>query len=56
MKMAPKKSTEQFLAEKLQSYGYITQKSPLDAGLKHPRRYAANWVADFEESKKTLSS
>jgi lysyl-tRNA synthetase class 1 len=53
VKMAPKDGTEQFIAEKLQSYGYLPKNQSLDAGLKQRVEFAANWVADFEEIKET---
>ncbi len=56
VKMAPKDNTEGFIAEKLQSYGYLQKNQPVDAGLKKRIEYASNWVKDFEEIKETQVS
>ncbi len=54
-KMAPKDCLEQFIAEKLQSYGYLPKNQPpqLDENLKRRMQYASNWSLDFEEIKET---
>ena len=54
-KMAPKEGAEPFIAEKLQSYGYLPKNQPLqlDEDLKHRVQYASNWSLDFEEIKET---
>ena len=52
-KMAPKDSTDGFIAEKLQSYGYLQKNQQIDAELKKRVEYAFNWIGDFEEIKET---
>jgi lysyl-tRNA synthetase class 1 len=52
-KMAPKENPDDFIAEKLQSYGYLQKNQPLDGDLKQRIDYAFNWAADFEEIKET---
>jgi lysyl-tRNA synthetase class 1 len=54
-KMAPKECPEQFIAEKLQSYGYLAKNQPmqLEEDLKRRIQYAYNWSLDFEEIKET---
>jgi lysyl-tRNA synthetase, class I len=53
VKMAPKDSAEQYIVEKLQSYGYIQKNQQIDAQLRQRIEYAQNWTADFEEIKET---
>jgi lysyl-tRNA synthetase class 1 len=53
VKMAPKENPEQFIAEKLQSYGYLQKNQSLDAALRKRLEYAANWTRDFEVIKET---
>jgi lysyl-tRNA synthetase class 1 len=52
-KIAPKGSEEEFITEKLQSYGYLQKNQTLDDGLKKRVEYAFNWIRDFEEIKET---
>jgi lysyl-tRNA synthetase, class I len=52
-KLAPKDSPDQFIAEKLQSYGYLQKNQQIDADLKRRIEYAFNWTLDFEEIKET---
>ncbi|MDH5787561.1 MAG: lysine--tRNA ligase, partial [Candidatus Bathyarchaeota archaeon] len=52
-KMAPKGREEEFIVEKLQSYGYLQKDQTLDEGLKKRVGYAFNWIRDFEEIKET---
>jgi lysyl-tRNA synthetase class 1 len=52
-KMAPKECATDFIAEKLQSYGYLQKNQPLDEDLAKRIEYAFNWVHDFEEIKET---
>jgi lysyl-tRNA synthetase class 1 len=52
-KVAPKGSEIEFIAEKLQSYGYIRDKSEITGDLKRRIEYALNWVSDFEEITET---
>jgi len=54
VKMAPKDCLEGYVAEKLQSYGYIPKGHLLDASLKQRVEYALCWVGDFEEIKETV--
>jgi lysyl-tRNA synthetase class 1 len=53
VKMAPKECMDDYVAEKLQSYGYLQKSQGLDASLKQRVEYALNWIADFEEIKET---
>lgn len=53
VKMAPKECLEDYVAEKLQTYGYLQKNQALDAGLKQRIEYALNWIRDFEEIKET---
>jgi lysyl-tRNA synthetase class 1 len=53
VKMAPKECQESYVAEKLQSYGYLPKGQTLDANLKRRMEYAQNWIRDFEEIKET---
>jgi lysyl-tRNA synthetase class 1 len=52
-KMAPKDYQDQFIEEKLQSYGYLQKNQKLDTDLKKRIEYAFNWILDFEEIKET---
>jgi lysyl-tRNA synthetase class 1 len=51
-KMAPK-GREEFIGEKLRSYGYLQKTQAVDEGLKKRVEYAFNWIRDFEEIKET---
>ena len=53
VKMAPKECVNDYVAEKLQSYGYLQKGQALDANLKQRIEYALNWIRDFEEIKET---
>ena len=53
VKMAPKECVNDYVAEKLQSYGYLKKGQELDANLKQRIEYALNWIRDFEEIKET---
>jgi lysyl-tRNA synthetase class 1 len=53
VKMAPKECVNEFLTEKLQSYGYLQKNQQVDAELEKRVEYALNWVQDFEEIKET---
>jgi lysyl-tRNA synthetase class 1 len=53
VKMAPKECVNDYVAEKLQSYGYLQKGQVLDANLKQLIEYALNWIRDFEEIKET---
>jgi lysyl-tRNA synthetase class 1 len=52
-KMAPKGREEEFINEKLRSYGYLQKTQAADEGLKKRVEYAFNWIRDFEEIKET---
>ncbi|MBT0160455.1 lysine--tRNA ligase [Candidatus Bathyarchaeota archaeon A05DMB-2] len=56
VKMAPKDHANEFIAEKLQSYGYLQKNQAVDADLAKRIEYAFNWVRDFEEIKETQVS
>ena len=53
VKMAPKECLNDYVTEKLQSYGYLQKSQTLDAGLLRRIDYALNWTRDFEEIKET---
>jgi len=55
-KMAPKGREEEFIAEKLQSYGYLQKNQAVDHDLKRRVEHAFNWIKDFEEIKETAVS
>jgi len=56
VKMAPKECLHDYIAEKLQVYGYLqkNQKIADDAPLVKRIEYAQNWSQDFEEIKETM--
>ncbi len=53
VKMAPKECQEDYVTEKLRSYGYLQKDQVLDTSLKHRIEYGSNWIRDFEEIKET---
>jgi len=53
VKMAPKECLNDYVAEKLQSYGYLQKGQTIDAGLQKRIEYALNWTRDFEEIKES---
>jgi lysyl-tRNA synthetase class 1 len=53
VKMAPKDCLNDYVAEKLQSYGYLQKNQPLDEGLLQRIEYTLNWIEDFEDIKET---
>ncbi|MCL1978415.1 MAG: lysine--tRNA ligase [Candidatus Bathyarchaeota archaeon] len=53
VKMAPKECLNDYVAEKLQSYGYLQKNQKIDEGLAKRIEYAQNWSRDFEEIKET---
>ncbi len=53
VKMAPKECVDVYVAEKLQSYGYLQKGQALDENLKQRIAYTSNWIRDFEEIKET---
>jgi len=56
VKMAPKSREEEFITEKLRSYGYLQKNQAFDEGLKTWVEFASNWTRDFEEIKETAIS
>ena len=54
VKMAPKECVNDYVAEKLQSYGYLQKNQPIDTNLAKRIEYALNWTRDFEEIKETI--
>jgi lysyl-tRNA synthetase class 1 len=55
-KVAPEDHAEEFITEKLQSYGYLLKGQKPDEDLERRIEYAFNWVKDFEEIKETTVS
>ncbi len=53
VKMAPKECVNDYVAEKLQSYGYLQKNQAIDTELAKRIEYALNWTRDFEEIKET---
>jgi lysyl-tRNA synthetase class 1 len=53
VKMAPKDCINDYVTEKLQSYGYLQKGQGIDAALQQRIEYALNWTRDFEEIKET---
>jgi lysyl-tRNA synthetase class 1 len=56
VKMAPKECLDEFVAEKLRSYGYLKRGQTIDADLTRRIEYSLNWIQDFEEIKETKVS
>jgi len=50
-KVAPKGSEEEYVVDKLRSYGYMKQGQELDEASRKRVEYAFNWARDFEEIK-----
>jgi lysyl-tRNA synthetase class 1 len=50
-KVAPKDCEEEYIDEKLRSYGYLKQDQLIDTGLRRRIEFASNWATDFEEIK-----
>jgi lysyl-tRNA synthetase class 1 len=53
VKMAPKECLNEFVTQKLLSYGYLQKNQQVDADLAGRIEYALNWIRDFEEIKET---
>ena len=53
VKMAPKECLNDYITEKLQSYGYLQKNQGLDAGLLQRIDYASSWTRDLEEITET---
>ena len=56
VKMSPKECLNEFVTEKLQSYGYLQKNQQVGADLARRIEYALNWTRDFEEIKETQVS
>jgi len=56
VKMAPKECLNEFVTEKLQSYGYLQKNQQVEADLAQRVEYVSNWARDFEEIKETTVS
>jgi lysyl-tRNA synthetase class 1 len=52
-KMAPKDNAEEFIEEKLRTYGYLQKGQHADEALRKRLEYAFNWNQDFGEIKET---
>jgi len=52
-KMAPVEDAEEFIEEKLRSYGYLGKNQCMDESLKKRIEYAFNWNRGFSEIKET---
>jgi lysyl-tRNA synthetase class 1 len=52
-KMAPKGKEEEFITERLRSYGYLQKNQTADEDLRKRMEFAFNWIRDFEEIKET---
>jgi len=52
-KMAPNENAEEFIEEKLRSYGYLGKNQCMDESLKKRIEYAFNWNRGFSEIKET---
>ena len=53
VKMAPKECLNDYVTEKLQSYGYLQKNQTVTSDLAKRIEYALNWTRDFEEIKET---
>jgi lysyl-tRNA synthetase class 1 len=53
VKMAPKECLNDYIAEKLQTYGYLQKNQKIDENLTKRIEYTQNWSHDFEEIKET---
>ena len=53
VKMAPKECLNEFVTDKLRSYGYLQKEQTIDADLAKRIEYAFNWTRDVEEIKET---
>jgi lysyl-tRNA synthetase, class I len=53
VKMAPKECLNDYIVEKLHSYGYLHKGQTIDPDLNKRIKYAFNWIRDFEEIKET---
>jgi lysyl-tRNA synthetase, class I len=51
--MSPKECLNDYVAEKLQSYGYLQKGQTIDAELQKRVEYALNWTKDFDEIKES---
>jgi lysyl-tRNA synthetase class 1 len=53
VKMAPKDCLNDYVAEKLQTYGYLQKSQTINKDLAKRIEYTQNWSRDFEEIKET---
>jgi lysyl-tRNA synthetase class I len=53
VKMAPKECLDNYVTEKLQSYGYLQKNQTVGSDLAKRVEFALNWTRDFEEIKET---
>ncbi|MDR2707943.1 MAG: lysine--tRNA ligase, partial [Nitrososphaerota archaeon] len=53
VKMAPKDCINDYITEKLQTYGYLQKNQSIDENLEKRIEYTQNWSQDFEEIKET---
>jgi lysyl-tRNA synthetase class 1 len=53
VKMAPNECLHDYIAEKLQTYGYLQKNQKIDENLAKRIEYTKNWSHDFEEIKET---
>lgn len=53
VKMAPKDCLNDYVGEKLQSYGYLKKGQTVDVAMQKRIEYALNWTRDFEEIKES---
>jgi lysyl-tRNA synthetase class 1 len=55
-KVAPKGSEEEYMTEKLRSYGYLRRDQTFDESARRRVEYASHWAADFQQIKETSVS
>jgi lysyl-tRNA synthetase class 1 len=55
-KVAPTENAEEFIQEKLRSYGYLKKDQQADDALRRRIGYAFSWIQDFEEIKEAKTS
>jgi lysyl-tRNA synthetase class 1 len=53
VKVAPKECLNDYVTEKLQTYGYLQKNQKIDENLAKRIEYTQNWSQDFEEIKET---
>jgi lysyl-tRNA synthetase class 1 len=55
-KVSPKNSEEEYMTEKLRSYGYLGRDQMLDETASARIQYASNWAMDFQEIKEVSTT